>query len=97
MISSDPYYRDNFLKFYDYETKDASYQTTFDISSNLLNYKYQFLVFEGLDTHAEIYINGQHILSAHNMFRRYEVPVKLAATNQLIVKFTSSAKYDLQK
>jgi beta-mannosidase len=55
------------------------------------------LVFEGLDTHAEVYLNGEHILSAHNMFRRYEVAVELAQTNILIVNFTSSAKYDLQK
>jgi len=97
LISSNPYYRDNFLKFYDYETKDASYQTIFNFSSTLLNYKYQYLVFEGLDTHAEVYLNGKHILSAHNMFRRYEVAVDLAQTNKLIVNFTSSAKYDLQK
>lgn len=45
LVSSDPYYRDNFLKFYDYETKDASYQTTFNVSSTPLYYKYQYLVF----------------------------------------------------
>ena len=33
LIDSDPYYRDNFLKYYEYETKDASYHTNFYISS----------------------------------------------------------------
>jgi beta-mannosidase len=52
VVSSDPYYRDNFLQFYQYETKDASYRTSFSIAANILASKHQFLVFEGLDTHA---------------------------------------------
>ena len=97
IVSSDPYYRDNFLQFYQYETKDASYKTTFNIAPSILSSKHQFLIFEGLDTHAEVYLNGQHILSAHNMFRRYEVPVKFNSSNTIVVNFTSSAKYDLQQ
>ena len=36
VISADPYYRDNFLSYYKYETKDASYYTNFFISKELL-------------------------------------------------------------
>lgn len=97
IVSSDPYYRDNFLQFYQYETKDATYRTSFTINSNILASKHQYLVFEGLDTHAEVFLNGQHILSAHNMFRRYEVEVKFNRTNDLIVNFTASTKHDLQQ
>lgn len=52
IVSNDPYFRDNFLQFYQYETKDAYYKTTFNISSNLINSQKQYLIFEGLDTHA---------------------------------------------
>jgi beta-mannosidase len=97
IVSNDPYFRDNFLQFYDYESKDAYYKTTFNVSATLINSQHQYLVFEGLDTHAEVYLNGQHILSAHNMFRRYEVDVKFKAVNELAVNFTSSVKYDLLK
>lgn len=48
-----------------------------------------------MDTHAEVYLNGQHILSAHNMFRRFEVLVKFNRSNDLVVNFTSSVKHDL--
>jgi hypothetical protein len=44
-ISKDPYYRDNFLKFYDYETKDVSYSTTFSVFSKYLPGKHQYLIF----------------------------------------------------
>jgi beta-mannosidase len=97
LVSSDPYYRDNFLQFYQFETKDATYRTSFSIAPTILASKHQYLVFEGLDTHAEVYLNGQHILSAHNMFRRYEVEVKFNRTNDLVVNFTASTKYDLDQ
>ena len=75
-IIDKPYYRDNFLAYYAYETKDASYQTTFTIPNQTLSSNRQYLIFEGLDTHAQVYLNGESILEAHNMFRRYEVEVK---------------------
>lgn len=45
VVSSDPYYRDNFLQFYEYETKDASYKTSFSVPSSILNSKHQYLIF----------------------------------------------------
>lgn len=95
LVSSDPYYRDNFLQFYQYETKDASYRTTFNLTAATIASKHQYLVFEGLDTHAEVFLNGQRILSANNMFRRYEVEVKFNRTNELVVNFTANTKHDL--
>lgn len=93
---TDPYYRDNFLKFYQYETKDATYSTSFTLPSATLTSYRQFLVFEGLDTYAEVRLNNLTILSAQNMFRRYQVPVTFKENNTLTVHFTSSAKMDLQ-
>lgn len=45
LVSKDPYYRDNFLKFYQYETKDASYTTHFSIPAEILNSNHQYLIF----------------------------------------------------
>lgn len=97
LVSSDPYYRDNFLQFYQFETKDASYRTAFNISAAVLASKHQLLVFEGLDTHAAVFLNGQRILTADNMFRRWEVEVKFNRTNELVVDFTASTKHDLEQ
>jgi beta-mannosidase len=96
-VISDPYYRDNFLQYYNYETKDVSYKTQFNVPSTVLSSNHQYLIFEGLDTHAEVYLNGDLILSSHNMFRRYEVEVLFKASNTLVVNFTSAVKHDLLK
>ncbi|KZO92286.1 glycoside hydrolase family 2 protein [Calocera viscosa TUFC12733] len=51
------------------------------------------LVFEGLDTYCDVYLNGQEILKADNMFRPWRIPVKAAqlkATNQLLLHFKSA-------
>ena len=34
------------------------------------------LLFQGLDTYADVFLNGQLILEADNMFREWEVNVK---------------------
>jgi beta-mannosidase len=59
--------------------------------------KHQYLIFEGLDTYADVYLNGERILSAENMFRRYELEVNFKANNTLVVNFTSSVKMDLKR
>jgi beta-mannosidase len=56
------------------------------------------LVFEGLDTYCDIYLNGNKILSTNNMFRRYEVNVKnLFLVNNITLRFNSSAVMDVLK
>ncbi len=32
--------------------------------------------FEGLDTYADVYLNDNHILSANNMFRKWNMNVR---------------------
>ena len=41
-----------------------------------LTHEHMELVFDGLDTYATVRLNGQQILTADNMFRRWRVPVK---------------------
>lgn len=56
------------------------------------------LVFEGLATLAEVYLNGVRILTTRNMFRRYSVDLSqpLQETNELLVVCRSLGA-DLQK
>ncbi|EJT97015.1 glycoside hydrolase [Dacryopinax primogenitus] len=51
------------------------------------------LVFEGLDTYCDVYLNGEMVLKADNMFRPWRVPLKasqLEPTNHLLLHFKSS-------
>lgn len=47
------------------------------------------IVFDGLATHAEVWLNGEHVASTKNMFRRHSVEVSrlLKAENELILRF----------
>ena len=53
------------------------------------------LVFEGLDTFADVYLNDQAILHADNMFRRWRIPAKAAlkpGANTLRIVFHSAVE-----
>ena len=55
---------------------DWEYQTTFQIDAAGLAHDHADLVFDGLDTFADVYLNDQPILHSDNMFRRWRVPAK---------------------
>jgi beta-mannosidase len=61
---------------------DWEYRTTFDAPRNALASARSDLVFDGLDTFAEVWLNGAKVLDANNAFRTWRVPVqgKLRAT-----------------
>ena len=42
------------------------------------------LVFEGLDTYADVYLNDECILKADNMFRRWSIPVRQYIRRRII-------------
>lgn len=74
------------------ERENWEYRTEFKVSGGILKLENIFLVFEGLDTYAAVYLNGVLILEADNMFRLWEVDVKRILKkkdNQLRVVFTS--------
>ena len=67
---------------------DWEYRTRFDVAPGVLDAARSDLVFEGLDTFAEVFLNGEKLLDADNFFRTWRVPVqgKLRATgNELRV------------
>ncbi|PTN55919.1 beta-mannosidase [Stenotrophomonas panacihumi] len=55
---------------------DWEYRTTFDVSPQTLGNARSDLVFEGLDTFAEVFVNGEKLLNADNFFRTWRVPVQ---------------------
>ncbi len=80
-------------KQYDFDADDWWFRTSF--SSNGAPCR---LRFEGLATLAEVWLNGQLLLSADNMFRTFQMDVTphLRAQNELVIGFRSVAA-DLKK
>lgn len=72
----DPYYRDNEYRTRDLFWKDYEFFRNFTVSAELLDYEKLELVCYGLDTLAEVYVNGSLIASTANMHRTYRFPVK---------------------
>jgi len=55
---------------------DWEYRTSFDAPPDVLRRARAELVFEGLDTFAEVWLNGVRLLDADNAFRTWRVPVQ---------------------
>ena len=55
---------------------DWEYRTTLNVDAATLTHEHVDLVFEGLNTFATVRLNGQQVLEADNMFRRWRVPIK---------------------
>ena len=72
----DPFYQDNDTRLQWIGLTDWEYRTTFQTDAATLAHDHVDLVFEGLDTYADVYVNDQAVLHSDNMFRRWRVPVK---------------------
>lgn len=99
-IIEDPFFRLNERGVQWIDKEDWEYQLNFQPEESLLERERIDLVFEGLDTYADVYLNGEKILSADNMFRSWRINVKpllKAGENLLKVYFHSSLKVDIPK
>ena len=72
----DPFYQDNDTRLQWIGLTDWEYRTTFQVDAATLAHDHVDLVFEGLDTYADVYVNDQVALHGDNMFRRWRVSVK---------------------
>ena len=91
-LIEDPFYRDNEKKQQWIDKKDWEYQTTFNVTAATIAHENVELVFEGLDTYAQVYLNEQLVLNANNMFRTWRVNAKPAlkpGANTLRILFRS--------
>ena len=104
-IIEDPFFRDNEQKVQWVSDRKWIYKKSFD-KSDIPSADNVLLVFEGLDTYANIYINGELIkkdnaeFSAFNMFRewRFNLPDNLKdSDNELMIEFLPSSEIDKQK
>ncbi len=75
-LVADPFLRDNEQKIQWVGLSDWEYQSTVNVDAALLAREHVELLFDGLDTLAEVKLNGHPILTADNMFRRWRVDVK---------------------
>lgn len=81
------------------EEKDWDYRLIFTPSKELLAEQVQELVFKGLDTYADVYLNDSLVLQTENMFLEYRVDVKNVLRkdeNVLLVRFGNTYKKGLE-
>lgn len=71
-----PFYGTNEQKIQWVENEDWEYRTAFTVTAGQLERDDAQLIFEGLDTYADVYLNGALLLKADNMFVGYTLPVK---------------------
>ena len=72
---------------------DCSYKLIFSPQVEIFKKKNIFIEFKGLDTFADVFLNGKEILSSDNMFHPWSVNVKdilKLNDNEVIVKFRSA-------
>ncbi|WP_081958208.1 glycoside hydrolase family 2 protein [Polaribacter sp. Hel1_33_49] len=89
-VIEDPFIKTNEEKVQWVSKKDWEYKTNFSLSEEILNKKNIELNFEGLDTYAKIYINGNYQLNTDNAFKRYTISLKdipMYKSNELKIVF----------
>ena len=88
----DPFYRDNEYAAFDLMEKDYVYVKSFSLSDEGKKSPSLDLVFEGLDTVADVSLNGRLLLRADNMHRTWRADIRSfakAGENVLKVLFYS--------
>jgi beta-mannosidase len=96
----DPFYRLNEHDVQWVDKKDWEYKTTFNVDAETLKKDKVELFFEGLDTYANVSLNGKKILAADNMFREWRVDCKeylQQGENTLHVVLLSPINIGIQK
>src|SRR6267378_7834699 len=91
-VIDDPFYRDNEKKLQWIGKTVWEYQTTFNVPPDILARDNIDLVFEGLDTYANVFLNDEPLISTDNMFRTWRVNAKRLAKpgpNTLRIRFRS--------
>nr|XP_037279823.1 beta-mannosidase-like [Rhipicephalus microplus] len=97
-IISEPYYGFNDVNYEWVALEDWTFYRSFVAPKDLLGQREIILVAHGIDTACEIVVNGIRLLSASNMFVRYEIDVKSLLKreprkNTISVRCESPVKY----
>lgn len=92
----DPYYRENEYISTQICDDDYDFETTFTADKAAVECEHTVLHFDGIDTIANVYLNGIHLGRVNNMHRVWEFPVHgiiKEGDNTLTVKITSPNRY----
>jgi beta-mannosidase len=92
----DPFVADNEKQVMWVAESDWEYRRTFTVEDGVLDEERVFLVCDGLDTLAEVSLNGELLGKADNMFRQYRWDVKRLlreGENELAILFRSPVQY----
>jgi beta-mannosidase len=96
----DPFVGDREKQLAWIEDADWTYRTRIHADARLLARQHVELVFDGLDTYADVLVNGTKVLAADNMFRQWRVDVKRVlheGENTLEVRFASPIRVGREK
>ncbi len=91
-VLPDPFYGTNEKLIQWVEDENWDFKKTFTVSAEQLNYDDAIIFFEGLDTQADVFLNGSRILRSENMFVGYKISVKdvlKEGVNSLYIRFYS--------
>ena len=91
-IVGDPFYGQNEKDQQWIDKVGWEYRTSLFVDEVLLSRQHLDLVWKGLDTYADVLLNGTRILAANNMFREWRVDIRPAVRrgeNTLLVQFRS--------
>ena len=95
-LLEDPYYRDNEAATLAAMREDYEYSRSFSVPEEALREDTAELVCHGLDTIAEVFLNGAPLFRADNMHRTWRVDVKdrlLPGENTIRILFRSPVEY----
>ena len=96
----DPFYRENELEAFELMKKDYEFEHEFILDADALASKKLILRCEGLDTLAEVYVNGEYIAYAENMHICWEWDVKKylkEGANSILIRFLSPVGAALER
>lgn len=84
-VVADPYFGENTLEMQKYENKHVWYFRTFEFDDTANEYTY--LVLDGIDTLADIYINGEYLTSTDNMLIDHKIKLDTLRTgaNEIVI------------
>lgn len=99
-IIEDPFFRLNERGVQWVDKEDWVYEMSFNLTPTMQKKGNIDLIFKGLDTYADVYLNDKKILTANNMFREWRIAIKSElkeGDNLLKVYFHSPIKMDIPK
>lgn len=96
----DPSFRKNEQAVKWIENANWEYSTRFTLSGEIASYPNIDMVFDGLDTYADVYLNDSLVLKADNMFLGWTIEAKKflkKGENTLRIYFHSAVKVGMEK